>query len=138
MNPDLESKHTISRTGLSTLIPMGKTQGSKKPGQANSMPVSKKQTQIWFGQEIGHEKIDPLCDFPPATQKWFREPSRSQNPPLSALILNLGGSFNLPPRFVRDEIVFFPEPTQPGQCFDRQDLPMITTRQQAVLENSGY
>jgi len=71
MNPDLEFKQTISRTGLSTLIPRGKHGDRKKAGQADNTPVSKKQTQIGFGQQMGPGKNYPLCDFLPATQRWY-------------------------------------------------------------------
>ncbi len=70
------------------------------------MPVSEKQTQIVFGQQMGSGKNYLLCDFLPATQKWPRELSSSRNRPFSALIGNLGNppylaleSFGNRPRF---------------------------------------
>jgi hypothetical protein len=52
--------------------PEGNTRGSKKAKQAGNMPVSKKQTQIWFRQETGHGKNDPDRVEGSATQEWLK------------------------------------------------------------------
>ena len=125
ISPNLESKPAISRHGSVHADLKENTRGSKKARQADNTPVSKKQGQIRVQTGNGPQKIDPNCDFSPATQKLFAGKKTRKYHLLSALIPEMEGfSRFFPYSFGDDPLKPLDNPPHPSlDC-----APSLTSR----------
>jgi hypothetical protein len=104
------------------------------------MPVSEKQTQIWFRQQTSRGKNDPDCDYGPVTQEWSGRKRRDGKSPIISPDLESERWLKFRPRIVRRSPTIsrlFALPSKPGLHPKWQESPRNPARQQIPSPKGG-